>query len=97
MFETKFTAAAFPPTPRIRELLDAAGGQLYTCEGDVAYASGTHISVHAASESVKRIHVPGKGRLVNALTGETLPGNESFVDVRMARGETLLLRIEAID
>ena len=77
--------------------LDAAGGQLYTCEGDVAYASGTHIAVHAASEGVKRIHVPGKGRLVNALTGEALPGNESFVDVRMARGETLLLRIEAID
>ena len=90
-------AAAFPPAPRIRELLDAAGGQLYTCEGDVAYASGTHIAVHAASEGVKRIHVPGKGRLVNALTGEALPGNESFVDVRMARGETLLMRIEAID
>ena len=90
-------AAAFPPAPRIRELLDAAGGQLYTCEGDVAYASGTHIAVHAASEGVKRIHVPGKGRLVNALTGEALPGNESFVDVPMARGETLLMRVEAID
>ncbi len=87
-------AAVFPAEDRIRALLDAAGGQLYTCDGDVAYASGTHIAVHAASDGVKRVHVPGKGRLVNALTGEPLPGNESFADVRMKRGETLLLRVE---
>ena len=87
-------AAMFPPADRIRKLLNAAGGQLYTCEGDVAYASGSHIAVHAASDGVKRVHVPGKGRLVNEMTGETLPGYESYTDVAMKRGETLLLRIE---
>ena len=90
-------AAAFPPAQRIRELLDAAGGQLYTCEGDVAYASGTHIAIHAASDGIKRIHIPGKGTLINEMTGESLPGSESYADVRMVKGETLLLRIAPPD
>ena len=82
-----------PEPGRIRELLNAAGGQLYTCENDIVYASRTHIAVHAATDGIKRIHIPGKGVLVNEMTGQTLPGNESFVDVSMKMGETLLLRI----
>ena len=87
-------AAVFPPADVIRDLLNAAGGQLYTCEGDIAYASDAHIAVHAASDGVKRIHVPGKGRLINEMTGEALPGSESYTDVRMTKGETLLLKID---
>ena len=85
--------APFPCADRVRDLLNAAGGQLYTCDGDVAYASDTHIAVHAAKDGVKRIHVPGKGRLINEMTKEALPGYDSYTDVRMIAGETLLLRI----
>ena len=87
-------AAVFPPADCIRQLLNAAGGHLYTCEGDIAYASDSHIAVHADSDGVKRIHVPGKGRLINEMTGEALPGYDSYTDVRMVRGETLLLRVD---
>ncbi len=85
--------AAVPGSGRMRLLLNAAGGQIWTDGNDVIYAGGTHIAVHAASDGVKRIHIPGKGSLINELTGEKLPGYESYTDVRMKRGETLLLRI----
>ena len=90
-------AAVAPEADRIRELLNAAGGQIYTDGGDAAYASDTHIAVHAASDGVKRIHIPGKGRLIDAMTGEALPGCESFADVKMVKGETLLLRVQPLD
>ena len=83
-----------PKAERIRSLIDAAGAQIRNDDGDVIYASSAFTAVHAASDGVKRVHIPGKGRLIDAMTGEALPGNESYVDVRMAKGDTLLMRIE---
>ncbi len=92
-YAVQVDAALYPSADGIRALLNDAGGQLNTCEGDVAYASASHIAVHAASDGVKRIHIPGKGTLTDEMTGDVLPGNESFVDVRMKKGETLLLKL----
>ena len=77
----------------LRRMILAAGGQIYNFNGDCIYASERYLAVHAASDGIKRLCVPCKAHLVNALTGETLPGNESFVDVMMTKGETLLLEI----
>ena len=59
----------------------------------MVYASERYVAVHAAEDGVKRICVPYKAELVNAFTGETLPGNESFADIVMKKGETLLLEV----
>ncbi|MBR4443112.1 MAG: beta-galactosidase [Clostridia bacterium] len=77
-----------------RMLTAAAGGQIYTFDGDVAYASGKYVAVHAASDGVKRIAVPLRAVLRDVFTGEALPGNETFVDVEMKLGETRMLCIE---
>ena len=77
-----------------KTLAGAAGGQVYTYSGDVAYASKKYVAIHAASDGIKRIAVPMRAHLVDLFTGETLPGNETYVDVRMKFGETRILRIE---
>lgn len=87
------TAERIPSADSLRRLILAAAGQVYVFGGDVAYASERYVAVHAASDGVKRICVPYKAALVNVFTGEALPGNESFADVVMAKGETLLLEV----
>ncbi len=88
------TAERVPSADSLRRLILAAAGQVYVFGGDVVYASERYIAVHAAADGVKRICVPYKANLVDVFTGETLPGNESFVDVVMAKGETLLLEVQ---
>lgn len=87
------TAERTPPADLLRRLILAAGGQIYTFGGDVVYASEKYLAVHAASDGVKRICVPYKANLADVFTGEILPGNESFAEAEMKKGETLLLRI----
>jgi hypothetical protein len=87
------TAERVPSADSLRRLILAAAGQVYVFGGDVAYASERYIAVHAAEDGVKRICVPYKAELANAFTGEILPGNESFADVVMTKGETLLLEV----
>jgi len=82
------------PADSLRKLVCAAAGQVYCFDGDVVYASEKYLAVHAAKDGVKRICYPFRGRLVNALTGEALPGNECYAEVKMRLGETLLLEVQ---
>ena len=82
---------------RARLLTAAAGGQVYTFDGDIAYASGEYVAIHAASEGIKRVCVPLRARLKDLFTGETLPGNETYADIAMKFGETRILRIEPME
>lgn len=88
------TAERTPAPDLIRRLILAAGGQVYTFGGDCVYASEKYLAVHAASDGIKRLCVPCKAALTDVFTGETLPGNESFTDVAMKKGETRLLEIQ---
>lgn len=87
------TAERTPAPDLIRRLILAAGGQVYNFDGDCVYASEKYLAVHAASDGIKRLCVPCKAALTDVFTGETLPGNESFVDVAMKKGETRILEI----
>ena len=88
------TARADLTAERARQLTAAAGGQVYTFDGDIAYASGEYVAIHAASEGIKRVCVPLRAKLTDVFTGETLPGNETYVDIAMKFVETRILRIE---
>ena len=79
---------------RVRLLTAAAGGQVYTFEGDTIYASDRFVAIHAASDGVKRVALPLRAVLRDAFTGEALKGNETFVDILMRAGQTRLLRVE---
>lgn len=82
-----------PTTERLRQLICAASGQVYNYTGEVIDASNRFVSIHAASDGVKRINLAQKAKLRDVFTGNILPGNECFVDVEMKFGETLLLEI----
>ena len=86
--------ALAPSAELLRRLVCAAGGQVYCFDGDVIHASETHIAIHASSDGIKRINLPFKARLADAFTGEVLPGNETFIDVSMKTGETLVMEIQ---
>jgi len=95
---TVYTTSSFSPSANIlRQLVCAAGGQVYCFDGDVIHASETHIAIHAASDGIKRVNLPFKARLVNVFTGEILPGNETFIDVAMKTGETLVMEIQRFE
>ncbi len=82
------------PAAKLRELTYAAGGAVYTPDGDCAYASRRFLAIHAASEGIKRLLCPEKVTLTDVFTGEVLPGNECFVDVKLNFGETRLVEIK---
>ena len=84
--------AFVPDAARIHDLANAAGVHLYTSCGDIAYANEDYIAIHAAASGIKRVFIPGKARLTDALQGCELPGNESYVDVKMEKGQTLLMK-----
>ena len=87
------TAERTPSSDLLRRLILAAGGQIFTFGGDAVYAGEKYLAVHAASDGIKRICVPYKAELADVFTGAVLPGNESFADVEMKKGGTLLLEI----
>ena len=92
---TVFAAHTLAPSADLlRKLVCAAGGQVYCFDGDVIHASETHIAIHAATDGIKRVNLPFKARLADALTGEVFPGNETFIDVSMKTGETLVMEIQ---
>lgn len=94
---TVFATTEFAPSASfIRKLVCAAGGQVYCFDGDVIHASDTHIAIHAASDGIKRVNLPFKARLREVFTGEILPGNETYIDVAMKTGETLVMEIQKI-
>ena len=88
------TAERAPSSDLLRRLILAAGGQIYVFGGEAVYASEKYVAVHAASDGIKRICVPCRATLTDVFTGEILPGNESFADVEMKKGQTLLLEIK---
>ena len=86
-----------PDPSLIRDLLNAAGGHLYNCSGDIVYASNTHIAIHAASDGVIRIHTPGVFNLIDEMSQKEYRMPESYLDIEMNKGETRLFKIAAVD
>ena len=65
----------------------------FSFDGDPVAANSCYVSIHAASDGVKRVYIPRKGKLKDAFTGEILPGNETHTDMLMKFGETRVFEI----
>lgn len=81
------------PSSKFRELVCAAGGQVYNFTGDCVYASEKYVAIHAACEGIHRLCFNRNVQLVDVFTGEELPGCQCHVDIKMDFGETRLLEI----
>ena len=87
------TTSVTQPPAKLRELVCAAGGQVYNFQGDCVYASEKYVAIHAAEEGIRRLCFPENVKLYDVFTGEHLPGCECHVDIKMDFGETRLLEI----
>ena len=81
------------PAELLRYVIALSGGHIYCYDGSIVAATNRFISVHAASDGVKRICLPGKGRLKDVFTGEIPLGNETYTEIRMSFGETRLFEV----
>ncbi len=80
----------------MREIATLAGAHVYTRRGDVIYAGGNYVAIHARSAGEKRICLPLPVRaLTDTETGEhPFLFNGVYTDVEMKEFETRIYKVE---
>lgn len=67
---------------------------LYTRSGDIAYAGGGFLGIHAVSAGEKRLYFPKMPvRVTDLLTGTPMRVNGYFMDFSMEKQQTRLFRV----
>ncbi len=84
------------PPELLREIAMLSGAHVYTKKGDVIYAGGNYLAIHACTEGEKRIYLPCHVRgLVDTETGESIEVFDGIhTDIEMKEFETRLFRVE---
>ena len=59
------------------------------------YADGQYVGVHAASDGLKVIHLPGQFRVCDAISDKPVGSDDPNVTLSMKRAQTMLLRLGA--
>lgn len=93
-YQTFWSVPTCLPACMVREILLLSGAHIYTHSRDNVYAGGHFVSIHACTDGIKRLFLPGTGSAFDAFSKEKLPGTENFVELEMKKGETRLLRLE---
>lgn len=83
------------PSDLLREIASVTGVHIYTNRGDVIYAGGNYVALHAVSAGEKRIHFPHRIRaLVDTDTGEEMFLFEgTYTDFEMEQYETRVFKV----
>jgi hypothetical protein len=89
-----YSAAMQLPPPVMRNLARAAGAHIWLETDDALYTDGQFVGVHAASDGVKEVFFPGRYRVRERISGQTLTENATSVSIPMRRAETVLLELE---
>ena len=85
------------PPDLLREIAMLAGAHVYTKKGDVIYAGGNYLALHACTEGEKRIYLPRRVRSMrDVYTGEEIELYDGIhTDIEMKQFETRLFAVEA--
>ncbi len=79
----------------LRKIALLSGVHLYNLDGDVIYAGGNFAGIHSADAGYRRIALPSLGfKAYDAITGEALTVNGNFIDLKMQKYETRLIKLE---
>lgn len=83
------------PAPQLlQQIALLSGVHLYNRTYDVIYAGGEYIGLSAMQDGYRRLCLPERGFWAeNALTGEAVSVNDMFIDLKMKKGEVVLLHI----
>lgn len=84
------------PSALLREIASVTGVHVYTQKGDVIYAGGNYVAIHAVSAGEKRIHLPRRVRaLIDTDTGEeAFLFENTYTDFEMEQFETRIFKVE---
>ncbi len=84
------------PPELLREIATLSGAHVYTKRGDVIYAGGNHLAIHACTAGEKRIYLPMHVRsMTDTDTGEEIELFDGIhTDLEMKEFETRLFRID---
>lgn len=85
------------PSDLLREIANVTGVHVYTGKGDVIYAGGNYVALHAVTAGEKRIHFPHRIRsLTDTDTGEKMfLFEDTYTDFEMEQYETRVFKVEA--
>ncbi len=84
------------PSNLLREIAFLSAVHVYTTKGDVIYAGGNYVAIHATSAGEKRIQLPFRVRaLVDTDTGEEpFLFDGAYTDFEMEKFETRIFKVE---
>jgi hypothetical protein len=78
----------------MRNIARSAGVHVWLDTDDALYTDGQWAGIHAATDGVKTLHLPGKYRVTDARRGKVLAERAEQVSVTLRPAETVLLRLE---
>ena len=88
-------------THLMREIALLSGVHLYNLTDDHIFAGGEYVGITVRYDheaGYKRINLPERGfKATNALTGEEIPVNDMFIDLKMNERETILIHLSKDD
>ncbi len=85
------------PPALMRNLARMAGVHVWLDTDDALYTDGQFVGVHAATEGAKTLRLPGRFRVINAMTGEPVPSDGQTVTITLKRAQTAVLHLEPIE
>ncbi len=92
---TSIYSAAMPlPPGLVRNIARSAGVHVWMETDDALYTDGQYAGIHAATEGVKTLRLPGRFDVTDVLTGQRLATSAGEVSIPMQRAQTVLLRLE---
>lgn len=84
-----------PSAELFREIALLSGVHIYTYTDDCIFAGGEYIAIHATEDGYKRINLPsGEFSAENAISGEKIKVNGFFIDLKMKKFETLIIKLK---
>jgi len=92
-----YCAAMQLPPGLLRNLARMAGAHVWLETDDALYTDSQIVGLHAATEGLKTLRLPGRFRVSNAVTGEPVPSDGRTVAVPLKRAQTVLLRLQPLD
>jgi hypothetical protein len=67
---------------------------IYNYKNDCIFAGGEFIAIHACDDGYKRLNLPEADfKATNALTGEDIKVNSMFIDIKMKKHDTVIIKL----
>ena len=86
-----YSAAMQLPSGLVRNLARLAGAHVWLDTDDALYTDGQTLGLHAATDGVKTLHLPGRFQVRDLITGKPIPCDGQTVTLTLKRSQTALL------